>query len=225
MVYEFALEPTLLNRWEQFRYLVEKFDVSQGRLISRFPGEWKKMVYDSLVECKDREKARIEEALRRIDHRLLVTARAYNDGSSWLENAEASHVLKAFRAIIAGDNPRRHAEVIDGKDLDETSPLWAIPDPPRVPRSAANFAAAVGPFIKMGNVLILIDPNVRPHERRYANSLTALLEMARRADGSFPMRIELHMRYNPNVDKAPRWSGLLRSVRDTFLLWCRSERI
>ena len=204
MVYEFAVEPTLLNRWDQFRYLVEKFDVSQGRLISRFPEKWKRMVYESLAECKDVEKARIEEGLRRIDHRLLTTTRAYNDGGpSWLENAEASHLQKPFRAILAGENPRHHVEVIDGQGLDEASPLWAIPDPPRVPRLAANIAAAVGPFMKMGNVLILVDPNVRPNERRYASSLAALFEMARRADGSFPRRMELHIRYNPDADDAP----------------------
>jgi hypothetical protein len=204
MVYEFALEPTLLNTWDQFRYLVEKFDVSQGRLISRFPKKWKKMVYESLNNCKEIERARIEEGLRRIDHRLLKTNRAYNDQvPTWLENAEASHLQKPFRAILAGENPRHQVEVIDGHGLDEASPLWAIPDPSRVPRLAASIAAAVGPFIKMGDVLILIDPNVRSHERRYASSLAALFEMARRADGSFPGRMELHVKYAPNVPKAP----------------------
>lgn len=33
----------------------------------------------------------------------------------------------------------------------------------------ANFAAVVGPFNKLGNVLILIDPNVRSEERRYVS--------------------------------------------------------
>ena len=107
MVYEFAVEPTLLNRWDQFRYLVEKFDVSQGRLISRFPEKWKRMVYESLAECKDVEKARIEEGLRRIDHRLLTTTRAYNDGGpSWLENAEASH-LQMLEALAGAPLLRR----------------------------------------------------------------------------------------------------------------------
>jgi hypothetical protein len=204
MVYEFAVEPTLLNTWDQFRYLVEKFDVSQGRLISRFPKKWKKMVYESLNNCKEIERARIEEGLRRIDHRLLNTIRSYNcEGPTWLENAEASYAQKPFRAILAGENPRHHAGVIDGRILDEATALWAIPDPPRIPRLAASIAAAVGPFIKMGDVLILIDPNVRPHERRYANSLAALFEIARRADGSFPERMELHVKYSPDVPGAP----------------------
>lgn len=204
MVYEFAVEPELLSRWDQFRYIIEKFDVAQGRLISRFPKEWTKMVYDSLADCKDVEKAKIEESLRRIDHRLLNTIRTYNpDGPTWLENAEVSHSQKPFRAILARDNPKGSVEVIDGRALDESSALWSISDPSEVPRSAAHIAAAVGPFIKMGDALILIDPHVRLYERRYSNSVAALFDASRRADGSFPKRLELHIGFNPDDERGP----------------------
>ena len=121
MVYEFAVEPTLLNTWDQFRYIVEKFDVSQGRLISRFPKEWKKMVYESLNDCKEIERARIEESLRRIDHRLLNTIRSYNgEGPTWLENAEVSHIPETVSSDPCEVKTQKaNFGVIDGRGLDE----------------------------------------------------------------------------------------------------------
>ena len=46
MLKEFALEPEALASWESFRYLIEKFGVSKGRVISRFPKQWKRLVYE-----------------------------------------------------------------------------------------------------------------------------------------------------------------------------------
>jgi hypothetical protein len=50
MFYEYALKPSLLNNWKDFRYFTEKFGIAQGRLISRYPKRWKRMVYESLCE-------------------------------------------------------------------------------------------------------------------------------------------------------------------------------
>jgi hypothetical protein len=44
------LKPSLLNNWKDFRYFTEKFGIAQGRLISRYPKRWKRMVYESLCE-------------------------------------------------------------------------------------------------------------------------------------------------------------------------------
>jgi hypothetical protein len=114
-----------------------------------------------------------------------------------------SGLLNGFRAILARENPRNNIDVLDGQTLDESSARWKIADPPEVPRLAADIAAAVAPFLKMGEVLILVDPHVRPQEQRYSRSLRALFEMARRTDGSFPKRLELHIGLDPEDDAAP----------------------
>jgi len=46
MLYEFAVEPTCLDNWQTFRYLIEQFGVSHGRLISRFPKDWIRLVIE-----------------------------------------------------------------------------------------------------------------------------------------------------------------------------------
>lgn len=78
MLYEYAVEPELLNTWERFRYFIEKSGVSQGRFISRYPKAWKRMVYQSLAGCSVMEKKRIEGRLRQIDARLLRRQGTYD---------------------------------------------------------------------------------------------------------------------------------------------------
>ena len=216
MVHEFAVEPQLLNRWDRFRYLVEKFSVSQGRLMSRFPKKWKKMVYEALTDCGDIEKARIEERLRNIDHRLIHTSRSYDAAVTWLQNAEVSHQERPFRAILATTNPRACSHVLDGMAVDETDPLWCIADPPEIPRLASEIARALAPVISLGDVVVLIDPYARTDQRRYANPLAALLNAARRTGGTFPKRIELLIGLDLNDDSAPALDWIIEVFERTL---------
>jgi hypothetical protein len=74
MIHEYAVDPALLNNWERFRYLTEKFGVCRGRLISRFPKRWKAMVYDGLSSVGEIERKKIEIYLQRIDEKMLARA-------------------------------------------------------------------------------------------------------------------------------------------------------
>lgn len=108
MLHEFAVDPEALSDWQSYRYLVEKFGVEHGRLISRFPKDWKRRVYDACSGCGDVEKKRIEVGLKSIDPRLIVTGRPYGQAPAWLVNAEAEHASQPFRAVISRGNPRSH---------------------------------------------------------------------------------------------------------------------
>lgn len=50
MIHEFAIDPVAMNNWQNFRYLNDNFGVEHGRLISRFPKKWTKMVCNA---CND----------------------------------------------------------------------------------------------------------------------------------------------------------------------------
>lgn len=69
MLYEYALEPALLNNWKDFRYFAEKFGVSRGRMIARYPKRWKRLVYEPPANGGEIERKRIEEGLSRLDDR------------------------------------------------------------------------------------------------------------------------------------------------------------
>src|SRR5215475_10033311 len=101
MIYEYALEPVLLSNWKDFRYFTEKFGVAQGRLISRYPKRWKKMVYEALVGCGEIERKRIEDRLQTIDDRMVKRQHEWNSQQDWLPNAGAEHARRPFHAILA----------------------------------------------------------------------------------------------------------------------------
>ena len=114
MIYEYAVEPSLLNSWNDFRYFSEHFGVARGRLISRYPKRWERMVHDSLSSCHPIEKAKIVERLSRIKDRMIARQSAWDPQKEWLPNAEEEHSRKPFRAILARTNcshsPRAPAE-------------------------------------------------------------------------------------------------------------------
>lgn len=86
MLHEFALDPEVISDWKSFRYFVDSYGVSEGRLISHFPKRWKRLVYDAVAKNKptEMERKRIEERLINIDDRLLKQSRGY-DGEQKLD--------------------------------------------------------------------------------------------------------------------------------------------
>ena len=70
MIYEYAVDPALLCDKERFRYLVENFGVHKGRLISRYPKRWKRLVYKGVAELSEMQRKWIEERLATIDWSL-----------------------------------------------------------------------------------------------------------------------------------------------------------
>ena len=121
MINEYALEPSLLNNWKDFRYFVEKFGIENGRLISRYPSKWKKMVYESLPnDLSVIGRKRIEEALNQIDDKLLPRENTWDANRDWLINAEEEHGRLQFHAIVAEDKSWCHPRLM-------TAPLSSRP--------------------------------------------------------------------------------------------------
>lgn len=193
MVLEFALEPSLLRNWKDFRYLIEKFGVDRGRLISRYPKDWKRLVYDSLTEVADIDKARITEKLRFIDDRLLSRFHEWHQQLSWLHNAEEEHAKRPFHAIIASSNPRQHARVLDAETLDETVAQFVCPRTAVVRRTASEMARCVAPLLRCSRLLVFVDPYFGPDSSRHRGPLDAFLREALvRPSGSRIERLAYH---------------------------------
>lgn len=208
MLHEYALEPSLLNNWSDFRFFVSQFGFDRGRLISRFPKKWKRLVYESLGGCKEIERARIEESLRRIDDRLVPRqATAWETTHDWLANAEAEHANHPFWAIIAQSNQRSHSAVIVAATLDDTLDLDALPsaDSRRlwkanrsqiIRRNASEMANAVEAFIKHADQILFVDKHFGPENSRHRIPFEEFLSRLRdRRDGKMPKTIEVHCAY------------------------------
>ncbi|WP_300335245.1 hypothetical protein [Accumulibacter sp.] len=200
MIHEFALDPGLLDDWERFRYLTEKFSVCQGRLISRYPKRWKAMVYEAASEASDIERKRIEVRLQGIDDKMLPRTHQWDGNQGWLVNAECEHGRQPFHAIIAHTNPQDHDWILACDDLDEVTPRWAIERERIVSRDAAALAAAVSPIVRAAKSVIFIDPHFDPYKARVRNTLKAFLEACfPRRVGLAMERVEFHTAFKPEV--------------------------
>lgn len=192
MIYEYAVEPALLNNWKDFRHFTEKFGFYQGRLISRYPKQWKKMVKESLSE-QGLNRTRIIERLKKIDDRMLPRHHEWSlKEKVWLKNAETEHGERPFRAILAKDNPRGRNYVLLGDEVEEDTPLFRIEEAPSTPRSAQKMANLVGPVLQIAKEILLIDPHFGPENPRHRNMMKALLTAAVRERTAPLPCVEIH---------------------------------
>jgi hypothetical protein len=193
MIYEYALEPALLNNWKDCRYFLEKFGVPKGRVISRYPRKWERMVVDSLANCGDVEKQKIVEALVGLKRYLLPRHHEWNEQLDWLSNAETEHGKRPFHAVIAASNPRSQEFVLEADDLSEDNTLWRLPNLPPVQRVAMDMAQRVGPLLCFSHRILFIDPHFRPDKIQWRRPLQAFLEIAtvKRRPGDL-LKVEIH---------------------------------
>lgn len=191
MLYEYAVEPTLLNNWKDFRYFTEKFGISQGRLISRYPEPWEKMVLEALTDCGDVEKLRIVERLRELDDRMLERQHSkWEDRSDWLTNAETEH---SRSPILARSNPNQRDFVLEGDTVEERHPLWKTRTSPVVARTAQEMSACVAPLLRVSNEILFIDPHFGPENARHRRPLEALFAITLKQHcGVPPEKVEIH---------------------------------
>ena len=192
MIYEYAVEPALLNNWNDFRHFTEKFGFYQGRLISRYPKRWKEMVKDLLSE-QGLNRTRIVERLRRLDARMLPRHHEWNpEEKDWLKNAEAEHGVRPFHAILAKDNPHGRNYVLLGDEVEEDTPLFRIEEAPSTPRSAQKMANLVGPVLQIAKEILLIDPHFGPENPRHRDMMRELLAAAVRERTTPHPYVEIH---------------------------------
>lgn len=184
MIHAFALEPKLVATWgkrDEFRFIHDKFGIGTPRVLLELPGftDWKNDVCAaaSELELSEKDWKRLEEIFRIFsEHRCRRASAVYNDVLSWLENAEHEHARHEFRAIVAADNPRRHAAVVVGDDLGQPkAKLWACDTGATPPRSPEELATALSAMLTNCRELHLVDPHFGPENARYRKVLEALI--------------------------------------------------
>ena len=162
MHHEYAVQPAAIgSSWGTFRYVFEKFGFQKGRLISRFPRTWSRLVIEAAEEAGvgDLAHARIVEKLRQARQTAFIrTGRDYDpDLGNWVENALASHATMPFRGIIAHDG-RPEDTVISLADLDAEHNLMEAPTSQDIPRTAVDLARACHLLLFAAREIDLVDP-------------------------------------------------------------------
>jgi hypothetical protein len=143
------------------RFFLDAFGPWRGRFLAEYPRKWRKMVYSAL-DCPNVEKSRIEERLRRLDARVFISRStdSYDGTKPWLDNAEAEHARKPFRAVIASET-RGKPYILDAAVIGEDEPLWTTPHGEMLVREPRVFASALRLLLSLSSRVVLIDPYFR----------------------------------------------------------------
>lgn len=199
MIHAYALEPRLVASWgrrEEFRFIRDKFGIGTPRALLELPklSKWRRAVHDAALELglSQEDMKRIEELFRLFsEHKHKRGDSVYDGLLSWLENAEREHDRKPFRAILATANPRGHAAVLVGHQLDHDDPRWACASEANPARTPQALAAALSSMIINCRALHLVDPHFGPENRRHRDVLEALLGLLA-SQGVAPEVIRVH---------------------------------
>jgi len=206
MLQEYAVDPVLMGSWERFKFLTSHFGIQTGRLISRYPSHWKKLVYEAMTAAEGRgelrpvERTKIVEKLKGIDTKLAPRNPQWKDAMSWISNAIEEDGRDPFCAILSNDNSSGHAKVLTYDELDEVPPLWRAEHERVTPRTPEAFAIAIAPLVKISKNLIFIDPYFDPNSGDVLRTIRVILNRCVGARYGKPFEsIEFHTLFKGEI--------------------------
>lgn len=215
MFKEIAVEPdAITGSYRDFKYVIEKFGVPEGRWISRFPKRWEALVYQSanakLTGTIDLK--RIEERLRRVGDKVLLASGRHpaDNKATWIDSALREHKRRPFDAIIAAlgrDNPA----VVAVADLDGDHPCLMPNRQWIVARTAQEMASCCVSLLMSSRHVKLVDPHLDLAQPRFWRPFAGFLAAAK-ADAI----VDLYRGDDLSADFAiPRFGERLEGIRPT----------
>ena len=220
MIHEYALEPELVASWHdrmRGRFFIDKFGFDTGRVVARYPKNWKRQVWEAFDQTfegssgeKEKARGRIEELIKQFTIPMTKRSGTPDDSPHWLVNAEKEHERKPFHAILAHDNPRQNANVMLENDiLDRKTERWDAPGTMTIPRTAEEIANCVAPMLRCATKVLFIDPYFRANEERFRKPLAAFLRIVDTRTSK--ITIEIH---TADRDTAPSWEVFQKECQD-----------
>ncbi len=161
MIKEFAVEPeAIVSSYQRFAYVIEKFGVWEGRVISAFPSKWKSLVYAAAqrAHAGQTELKRIEERLRTLPKGILIAMSRPGGDGEWLGQVLTEHKRQPFDYILslaARDVPE--AVLID--EFDGNHPCLAHTREQIIRREPSVMANACCFLLKTASHVKLVDPH------------------------------------------------------------------
>ena len=109
MFKEIAIDPAaVVTSAVQFNNIIDRFGISEGRLIAAFPSKWKKLVFDAAMAehkhtAKHMDLKTIEDRLRRLPKSSFLSRERPGEGcaSDWIPAAIEEHRRFPFDAVIS----------------------------------------------------------------------------------------------------------------------------
>ncbi|MCX6153185.1 MAG: hypothetical protein NT007_03385 [Candidatus Kapabacteria bacterium] len=178
MIKEFAIEPEFFQSWERIRYIDEKFGASNGRLISKYPGNWIELVYENLNDFPPMLKKRCEVklGLMKTNKKIVNSFRQFNREKSWINNAVEIHYLKPFNGIIGLLNQNNVSYVLTNEDLDEENEIFRVNKSMQILREPSTIADSIMPLLLHSKDIIFIDPHFEKLKPRHIRPLLEIID-------------------------------------------------
>lgn len=175
MIHEFAVEPEVMATWSHFRVLWDDFGVSRGRLLVKFPKEWRRRVYDLARELSPPVRAnaicsKLSDSAQRLQRLVGPGGRNFPHPTDWQRSAIENQADKRpFRAIVATRNLSNRPDVLVADELERDHELWRVStQDDACPRIARDLLLRVETLLRCSDELILVDPHFDPLEPRFA---------------------------------------------------------
>lgn len=162
MFYQYAVDPRCFAEWDNFRLLRGQFGWKQGRLISKFPKKWKKIVHDYIQQNeRDGKKMTFIQKQRVTDElakKIFINSGCNFEANQcdWLNNA--INCSTAFRAILAKDNPSNHTNVLVASELTPDDDLWKNEFTDIVLSTPDDLCKCVELLLKESEKVLFVDP-------------------------------------------------------------------
>ena len=180
MFKEIAIEPAAVASSSLcFKYIIEKFGISEGRLIAAFPSKWKRQVFEAAKEQLKgtTDLSRLELRLGKLSNESFFRRGRPGDGCSenWLAAAIAEHARVPFDAIISVDSSESPivtavGEVDDAHYCLQPNRQWHID------RDATSMASCCAYLLSNARHIKFVDPHFDLNKARYRRPFEEFLK-------------------------------------------------
>ena len=160
----FAIDPEVLNSYENIRYLLEKFGYDKGALIPQVPKNWHALVFHGCEKSSlsDKEFSLITELLTESKELCCVKMGSlnYKNTLSWLDNIKSEFIREKVSHVISNTDSINYG-IIDFFNKDNRSILKKLFDNCRdieIKRTAIEIAEVSKYLIKKEKEIIFVDP-------------------------------------------------------------------
>ncbi|EXI78381.1 MAG: hypothetical protein AW10_03095 [Candidatus Accumulibacter appositus] len=203
MIYEYALEPSLVVDWALAGdgCCVSQFGLDCRRLVSDFPTDWKGLVFADFLARYDYDyghpdvantQPTLDAFLQILTDCMVLRQIHLPQRAAWLEEAINEHFQRPFHAIFARRRPEDSpADVITEENIRNVrDPHWRLPTIKTTRKSAADIASRLRPLLQAASKIFLIDPYFDASKKRFQDPFAEIMRqtaMQPRAVSSSPV--------------------------------------
>lgn len=191
MIYEYALEPSLVVDWALagIGRCVGQFGLDYRRLVSDFPRDWRGQVYGDLLARFEYDYGHPDVAntlptldayLQILTDCMVLRDAEISSNAVWLDEAVREHSSRPFHAIFAARQPAsHHPDVITEKNVDNIrDPRWWLATLKTTKKSAEEIGAALRPILQAARSIYVVDPYFDAGEKRFQDTFAEIVRQA-----------------------------------------------